>query len=286
MSHAGPPRPGAMPRDVAAIGAELSRAIHSDHRRRRARRSRALRASVVLALLAVGSGTALAARVALGTGRLLNPCIARAVGHPWAYPSRAQEELACHGPDSRQVPSPPPPLPGRHGHLLTALQMSFPVLRLPRTAADALPADALQSLERTHRAALDLTASRLVVSKGWARMWLVPGPTHLCGVEMARPAGALAVACEANRRAQMVGVVWRSGQHVLLGILPLRSSDVTVSTEAGRRVVLAPDRREAIAFDSVQPLASASWVGPYGVPSQLAPDQQESSIASAAHEPP
>lgn len=85
-----------LPADIAAIGIELSRAIHVQHRRRTLRRSRARRAAVVLATPAVGSGTALAAELVGRDGYFTNPCYARAVTAPrGTYTSLAQLHKAC-----------------------------------------------------------------------------------------------------------------------------------------------------------------------------------------------
>lgn len=107
----------AMPSDIAAIGEEFSRAIHADHRRRKARRSRMRRAIVVIAVVGIGSGTALAAQVAVEPvepGYVLNPCIARGIETPGLYPSLWAMDEACHLPDTTppsSPPAPPPPLP-------------------------------------------------------------------------------------------------------------------------------------------------------------------------------
>jgi hypothetical protein len=104
----------AMPSDIAAIGEDFSRAIHADHRRRKVRRSRGRRAIVVIAVVGVGSGTALAAQVAVEPGYVLNPCIARAIATPGLYPSLWALDKACHLPGTTPPslpPVPPPPLP-------------------------------------------------------------------------------------------------------------------------------------------------------------------------------
>jgi hypothetical protein len=104
----------AMPSDIAAIGEEFSRAIHADHRRRKARRSCVRRAIVVIAVVGVGSGTALAAQVAVEPGYVLNPCIARAIETPGLYPSLWALDKGCHLPDTpppSSQPVPPPHLP-------------------------------------------------------------------------------------------------------------------------------------------------------------------------------
>jgi hypothetical protein len=101
----------AMPSDIAAIGEEFSRAIHEDHRSRKARRARVRRAIIVVAVMGVGSGTALAAKLALAPGYVLNPCIAHAIQKPGLYTSLEEMHKACHLP-GRATPreSPPPPL--------------------------------------------------------------------------------------------------------------------------------------------------------------------------------
>ena len=103
----------AMPSDIAAIGREFSRAIHKDYRRRTARHSRVRRAIIVVAVMGVGSGTALAAQTAAEHGYFLNPCIAHAVevqqtGQPFPYTSLEEMLKACDLP-SRVVPNPSPP---------------------------------------------------------------------------------------------------------------------------------------------------------------------------------
>jgi hypothetical protein len=102
----------AMPSDIAAIGEEFSRAIHEDHRSRKARRARVRRAIIVVAVMGVGSGTALAAKLALAPGYVLNPCVAHAIEKPGLYTSLEEMHKACHLP-GRATPreSPPPPLP-------------------------------------------------------------------------------------------------------------------------------------------------------------------------------
>jgi hypothetical protein len=98
-----------MPSDIAAIGRELSRAIRDDHRRRNVRRSRVRRAVVVVAVMGVGSGTALAAKLAVAPGNVLNPCIAHAVTTPGLYHSLQQMNLACGLPSAPPSASPSPP---------------------------------------------------------------------------------------------------------------------------------------------------------------------------------
>ena len=113
----------AMPSDIAAIGEEFSRAIHADHRRRKARRSRVRHAIVVIAVVGVGSGTALAAQFAVEPrsvkpGYVLNPCIARGIETPGLYPSLRAMDKACHLPGTKAAsshPVPPPRLPRWNG---------------------------------------------------------------------------------------------------------------------------------------------------------------------------
>lgn len=101
-----------LPSDIATIGAEFSRAIHAQHRRHAARRSRAQRAAVGLLVLGVGSGTALAAELAVQPGHFLNPCLARAVATPQGtYTSLQQLDQACGQPYTPPIATPPPPLP-------------------------------------------------------------------------------------------------------------------------------------------------------------------------------
>ena len=111
MSQIGRKLLDAMPSDIAAIGEEFSRAIHEDHRSRKARRARVRRAIIVVAVMGVGSGTALAAKLALAPGYVLNPCIAHAIEKPGLYTSLEEIHKACHLP-GRATPreSPPPPL--------------------------------------------------------------------------------------------------------------------------------------------------------------------------------
>jgi hypothetical protein len=103
-----------LPADIAAIGIELSRAIHAQHRRRTLRRSRARRAAAVLAAIGVGSGTALAAELVGRGGHFSNSCMDRAITAPrGTYTSLEQLHEACGLPYTPPVENRhPPALPG------------------------------------------------------------------------------------------------------------------------------------------------------------------------------
>jgi hypothetical protein len=104
-----------LPGDIAAIGEEFSSAIHDQHGRQSARRSRARRAAVALAAVGVGSGTALGAqqigRHAVRPGWILNRCIAREIAAPGTYTSVEQMHQACGLPYTPPSTQPPPRLP-------------------------------------------------------------------------------------------------------------------------------------------------------------------------------
>jgi len=99
-----------MPCDIASIGVALSRAIHAQHRRRTVRHSRVRRAVIVLAAIGIGSGTALAAQLALKPAYFVNPCLRHAVSAPRGTYTSMQELLqACGLPHTPPSTTPPPP---------------------------------------------------------------------------------------------------------------------------------------------------------------------------------
>jgi hypothetical protein len=104
-----------LPSDLAAIGAELGRAINVQHRRHAARRSTRRWAIVTLAAIAAGSGTALATELVVQRGSFVfaNPCVARAVDAPrFPYASLQEMDQACGRPYPRPAtPSRLPALP-------------------------------------------------------------------------------------------------------------------------------------------------------------------------------
>jgi hypothetical protein len=86
-------------------------------------------------------------------------------------------------------------------------QRAYGVFRRPRTAGDALPARARQTLASlADREDVDLDDARAVAPAGAGYVWAIAGPTRIC-LAIPDPVDGFAVGCQDSEQAQ-TGRLW------------------------------------------------------------------------------
>jgi hypothetical protein len=146
------------------------------------------------------------------------------------------------------------------GNAPAGLQTAFAALRRARISGDALPpylgaiaANALQQSGADPSLSVLLTASP---SNG---LWFVPGASESCVLDSHGE-----FVCAPTSRAEQTGIVLVSNGVAVAGVLPDRSTPLTLTRNDGSSVDAAPNASGAVEATSAIPVTAVSGTGPGG----------------------